>query len=229
MSTAPRTIGILGAGKVGTAIARQALRAGYRVLIAGSGDPERIRLLTSIMAPGATATMADEAVTGSDLVVLALPLHKYGTLDPSVLDGAIVVDTMNYWAEQNGVMEALDDAPSSSELVQELLAGARLVKSLNHIGYHELEENAAPAGTPGRRALAAAGDDDEARAAVLTFLDRLGFDAVDAGPLRHGAAFEPGTAVFDGRFDRAGLEARLAADVAALREPLVRGRRAPGT
>jgi len=199
-------LGILGAGRVGTAIARQAMRAGYVVAIAASGDPADIELIVEVMAPGARAVTAAEAARASDLVVLAVPLRRYVTLDPAMLAGRVVVDAMNYWAETDGHLPALETARSSSEMVADHLTGARLVKTLNHIGYHELETDHAPAGTPGRRALAGAGDDDAARAGVMDLIDRLGYDAVDAGPLAAGVALEPGTEIFTGRHDRAALE-----------------------
>jgi len=199
-------LGILGAGRVGTAIARQAMRAGYEVAIAASGDPADIELIVEVMAPGARAVTAAEAARASDLVVLAVPLRRYVTLDPAMLAGRVVVDAMNYWAETDGHLPALETARSSSEMVADHLTGARLVKTLNHIGYHELETDHAPAGTPGRRALAGAGDDDAARAGVMDLIDRLGYDAVDAGPLAAGVALEPGTEIFTGRHDRAALE-----------------------
>jgi 8-hydroxy-5-deazaflavin:NADPH oxidoreductase len=199
-------LGILGAGRVGTAIARQAMRAGYEVAIAASGDPADIELIVEVMAPGARAVTAAEAARASDLVVLAVPLRRYVTLDPAMLAGRVVVDAMNYWAETDGHLPALETARSSSEMVADHLTGARLVKTLNHIGYHELETDHAPAGTPGRRALAVAGDDDAARAGVMDLIDRLGYDAVDAGPLAAGVALEPGTEIFTGRHDRAALE-----------------------
>ncbi|TRW47262.1 NADPH-dependent F420 reductase [Georgenia yuyongxinii] len=203
------TIGILGAGRVGTAVARQALRAGYRVLVAASGDPADIELIVEVMAPGATAVTAAEAARAGDVVVLSLPLRKFDTLDPDLLDGKVVIDAMNYWAETDGDVPTLAAAPSSSEMVQDFVPGARLVKTLNHIGYHELESDFRPAGTPERRALAVAGDDGDARATVMDVVERLGYDAVDAGPLAAGAALEPGTEVFTGRHDRAALERLL--------------------
>ncbi|WP_127126998.1 NADPH-dependent F420 reductase [Georgenia sp. SYP-B2076] len=210
-STSPTTVGVLGAGRVGTAVARQALRAGYRVLVAASGDPADIALIVEVMAPGALAVTAADAVRGADVIILSIPLRKFDTLDPDALAGRVVVDAMNYWAETDGAMPALhDDARSTSEIVQAFLPGARLVKTLNHIGYHELETDHSPAGTPGRRALAVAGDDADARAVVLDLIERLGFDGVDAGPLAAGAALEPGTAIFNGRHDRTGIEALLA-------------------
>lgn len=208
------TIGILGAGKVGTGVARQALKAGYRVLIAASGDPKGISLIISVMAPGAEAVTAAEAMAAADLVVLSVPLHKFRSLDPAALSGKLVLDTMNYWRDTNGDMPELDQAPSSSEMVLAHIPGARLAKSLNHIGYHELELDARPAGAPDRRALAVATDHDDTRAAALEFVERLGFDAVDAGSLASGAAFEPGTPIFTGSYDEAGLQAELLAHAA---------------
>lgn len=211
---AATTIGILGAGKVGTGLARQALKAGYRVLIAASGDPRDISLIVSVMAPGAIAVTAAEAMAGADLIVLSVPLHKFRTLDPAGLAGKHVLDTMNYWRDTNGDMPELEGAPSSSEMVHAHIPGARLAKSLNHIGYHELELDARPAGAPDRRALAVASDDGETRALVLSFVEHLGFDAVDGGSLARGAAFEPGTPIFTGSYDEAGLQAELLAHAA---------------
>jgi len=210
-STAQQTIGILGAGKVGTGVARQALLAGYRVLIAASGDPKDIDLIISVMAPGAVAVTAAEAMEQADLVVLSVPLHKFRTLDPAALAGKHVIDTMNYWRDTNGDMAELADAPSSSEMVHAHIPGARLAKSLNHIGYHELELDARPPGAVDRRALAVAADDDATRRLVLEFVERLGYDAVDAGPLNNGSAFEPGTPIFTGSYDRTALAEQLAA------------------
>ncbi len=204
-------ISILGAGRVGTAIARQALRAGYTVYIAASGDPEDVSLIVEITAPGAIAVGAAEAIAKGDIIILSIPLRKYATLDPGALAGKVVIDAMNYWVEADGRMPIMEESGrSTSEVVQDFLPGARLVKTLNHIGYHDLETDGAPVGTPDRRALAVAGNDSTARAEVMALVDRLGYDAVDAGPLAAGAAFEPGTAIFNGKFDRAGIEALLA-------------------
>ncbi|MEO6529584.1 MAG: NAD(P)-binding domain-containing protein [Specibacter sp.] len=211
MTTTTQTLGILGAGKVGTGVARQALKAGYRVLIAASGDPKDIGLIISVMAPGAVAVTAAQAMAEADLVVLSVPLHKFRSLDPNALAGKHVVDTMNYWRDTNGDMPELEDAPSSSEMVHAHVPGALMAKSLNHIGYHELELDARDAGSADRRALAVAADDDATLALVLEFVDRLGYDAVDAGALGNGTAFEPGTPIFTGSYDRAGPKAELRA------------------
>jgi predicted dinucleotide-binding enzyme len=190
-------IAILGAGKVGTALARVAVEAGYRVDIAGSGSPDRIRLIVDVLAPGARATTAAEAVADADLVVLALPLHRFGHLDTGLLSGHVVLDIMNYWTPIDGEVSEFDDAPEgTSALVQRAIPGARVVKTLNHIGYHELEEQRRAVGAPDRVALGAVGDDAGAVAQVLAFLERIGFDGVDGGPLANGVALQPGSPLF---------------------------------
>lgn len=190
-------IAILGAGKVGTSLARVAVDAGYQVAIAGSGSPDRIQLIIEVLAPGARAVLAAEAVDGADLVVLALPLHRFSHLDLSLLTGHLVLDIMNYWTPIDGEISEFEDAPEgTSVLVQRAIPGARVVKTLNHIGYHELEEQRRPVGAPDRVALGAVGDDPDAVAVVLTFLETIGFDAIDGGPLANGIAFQPGSPLF---------------------------------
>ncbi|MBZ2197641.1 NADPH-dependent F420 reductase [Occultella gossypii] len=203
------TVAILGAGRVGTAIARVAMRAGYQVRLAASGDPALIDLIAQIMAPGAVTTTAADAVTPAELVVLALPLGKHATLDGDALAGKVVVDAMNYWPSTDGRNPELEAAPSTSEVVARHLTRSAVVKTLNHIGYHDLEEHGLPAGAPGRRALGVAGDDPDATALVRGFVDRLGFDPVDAGDLAAGVHLQPGTPIFNGSHDATALSTLL--------------------
>ena len=190
-------IAVLGAGHVGPIIARLAAEAGYQVAIAGSGDPAQIELIAQVLAPGAEPRWAADAVREADLVVPAIPLHAFPTLDPSLLAGKLVVDVMNYWAPTDGVQELFEDhRSSSSEIVQRRLVNATVVKTLNHLGYHQLEEERRPAGSPDRRALGVAGDDPGAVGAVAAFIERIGYDAVRLDRLSAGRLLEPGGPVF---------------------------------
>ncbi|MEA2505133.1 MAG: 8-hydroxy-5-deazaflavin:NADPH oxidoreductase [Actinomycetota bacterium] len=192
-----RHLGIVGAGKIGTAIARAAVAGGYDVAIAGSGPAERIELIVDVLAPGARAVSTDEVVRSADLIVLAIPMHRVRELPRDLFAGKILVDAMNYWEEIDGVDEELATAPTgTSVLVQDWFSSARVVKSLNQLGYFKFEKSRRPRGTPGRLAMAAAGDDRAAVAAVLQLIDRLGFDAVDAGELEAGLALQPDGPVF---------------------------------
>jgi 8-hydroxy-5-deazaflavin:NADPH oxidoreductase len=194
---ADRRLGIVGAGKVGTTIARAAMAAGYDVAISGSGSAERIALIVDVLAPGARAVTTSEVVGFADLLVLAVPMHRFRELPNDLFDGKVLVDAMNYWEDIDGVDEELATAPAgTSVVVQHRFAPARVVKSLNHLGYYEFWEGRRPRGASGRIALAAAGDDRAAVAAVMQLIERLGFDAVDAGPLEAGLALEPDGPVF---------------------------------
>ena len=205
-----KTVGILGAGKVGIVLAQLALKAGYEVLIAGSGPVEKIALTVEVLAPGAKAVTAAEAEAKADLVILALPLSKYETIDRSGLDGKLVLDAMNYWWEVDGIRTDLTNPlQSSSELVQRFLPNSQVIKAFNHMGYHDLFDESAPAGTPKRKALALAGDDDAAIATVRGFIDDLGFDSLYVGPLANGIMLEPGSEVFGANVTLPELQAMI--------------------
>jgi predicted dinucleotide-binding enzyme len=205
------SIAVLGAGRVGTVIAQRAVEAGYKVRIAASGSPDAIALIVEVLAPGALAVTAAEAVEASDLVILAVPLARHRSLPFEQLTGRIVVDAMNYWPPIDGVLEEFERSkPSTSEHVATLMPeGAELVKTLNHIGYHDMDERARPAGAADRVALAIAGDNRGAVADVAHVVDDLGFDPVDAGPLAMAAAFSPGAELFGAAVARSEVVAML--------------------
>jgi predicted dinucleotide-binding enzyme len=185
-------LGIVGAGKLGTTVARAAIAAGYDVAMSGSGPADDIALTIDVLAPGARAVTTDEVVDHADVVILAVPTHRFRELPRDLFAGKIVVDAMNYWEPVDGAdPELAAAADGTSIVVQQRFPSARVVKSLNQLGYHELEENRRPRGAPDRIAIAAAGQDHLAVRAVMRLIDRLGFDPVDAGPLENGLLLEP--------------------------------------
>ncbi len=185
-------LGIVGAGRLGTTLARAAIAAGYDVAISGSGPAGDIALTVDVLAAGAHATTTDEVVRHSDIIVLAVPTHHFRELPHDLFAGRILIDAMNYWQPVDGEDPELAAAPDgTSMIVQEHFPSARVVKSLNQLGYHQLEETGRRKGAPDRIAIGAAGDDRLAVRKVMRLLDRLGFDPVDAGPLKNGLALEP--------------------------------------
>ncbi len=190
-------LGIVGAGKIGTVIARAAVAGGYDVAISGSGAVERIELIIEVLAPGAHAVTTDGVVRHGDMVVLAVPMHRFREFPPDLFAGVIVVDAMNYWPEIDGHDQELETASTgTSVVVQQHFPSARVVKSLNHLGYFKFDQGRRPPGAPDRLAMAAAGNDPAAVAAVMGLIDRLGFDAVNVGSLNAGVALQPGGPVF---------------------------------
>ncbi|MDX6401564.1 MAG: 8-hydroxy-5-deazaflavin:NADPH oxidoreductase, partial [Gaiellaceae bacterium] len=216
LKAVPRTlprIAVLGAGHVGPVIARAAMAAGYEVSIAASGDPDNIALITEVLAPGAESHWAADAVETSDIVVLAIPLHKFATFDPSSVADKIVVDAMNYWPPVDGVQGLFEGRQlGSSEIVASRLPRSAVVKTLNHVGYHDLEDGRRPGGSPERRALGVAGDDPEAVDVVAELIERVGYDTVRLDSLRAGRVLEPGGPVFGASLSRSEFEAAVAAE-----------------
>ena len=185
-------LGIVGAGKLGTTIARLAIAAGYDVAMSGSGATDEIALTVDVLAPGARAATTDEVVRHADIIVLAVPAHRFRELPRDLFAGKVLIDAMNYWPPVDGDDPELSAAAGgTSVVVQEHFPSARVVKSLNQLGYHELEEHRRPDGAPDRIAIGAAAGDRLAVRAVTRLIDRLGFDAVDAGPLENGVVLEP--------------------------------------
>ena len=219
-ATTKRRLGIVGAGKAGTAFARAAVAGGYDVAISGSGSAERIELIVEVLAPGARALSTEEVVRYADLIVLAIPMHRSLGLRRDLFAGKILVDAMNYWEEIDGVDGPFATAPAgTSMLVQEWFDTARVVKSLNQLGYFKFEKSRRPHGAPGRIGMAAAGDDRSAVAAVLQLIDTLGFDPVDAGNLESGLALQPGGPIFGADHSAEELSNLLSPETAWRRRP----------
>ncbi len=198
---------VLGAGHVGPVIARLALDAGFDVAIAASGSPENLELITQVVMPGVEARWAADAVAAADMVVLAIPLHRFPALNPGLLACKLVVDAMNYWAPADGVVPMFQGQElSSSEIVQRRLSHSTVVKSLNQIAYQDLEEGRRPAGSPDRHAIGVAGDDADAVKLVGKVIDRLGYDPILLDSLTAGRILQPGGPVFGAVLARSEFE-----------------------
>lgn len=203
------TIGIIGAGKAGTTLARLALRAGWRVLLSGSPRQPLQALIVETLVPGARLVGEAELAAASDVVVLAVPFGKADTVGFDRLAGKVVVDAMNYWYPVDGVLPEVEAFEgSTSEFTLARNPRMRLVKSFNHLGYHDLETDARPAGHPHRRAVAVASDDPDARALVARLVDDLGFDPVTLS-LADGVHLQEGGPVFGVPLSRQRLRAAL--------------------
>ena len=197
-----KTIGIIGAGKLGIVLAQLALKAGYAVYISGSGDPSKIALSVQVLAPGAIATTSREAAEAADVVILAFPLSKYRQIPRTALAGKPVIDATNHWWEVDGPRDDfLKPDESSSEAVQEFLPDSHVIKALNHMGYHDLYDETKSADAPGRKAIAISGDDTSDVDMVASIVDTLGFDPVIIGDLAAGRILEPGGPVFGANVD----------------------------
>jgi predicted dinucleotide-binding enzyme len=175
-------VGIIGAGRLGQAMARTALRAGRSVVIANSRGPESLASVVSALGEGVSAGTVTEAASAG-IVVIAVPWGRV----PKAVEGLdwssqIVIDTTNDFAA--------DDlrGRTSSELVADLVTGARVVKAANTLGADVLGSDPHEAG--GRRVIFISGDDADAKAAVVALFQDAGFAVIDLGGLATGGAMQ---------------------------------------
>lgn len=205
------TLGIIGAGHIGSQIARAAVDRGYDVVIANSRGPETLSDLVAELRPRARAATAEEAGAAGEVVVVTVPLRALHQIPVEPLAGKIVLDTNNYYFERDGHIDALDRGETTtSEMVQKHLPASKVAKAFNHILAADITTAGTPAGTPNRRALATAGDDPDAVAFVTRFYDELGFDTVNIGPLSESWRVERDRPAYGVRQTAAELEANLA-------------------
>ncbi len=202
-------IGIIGAGFVGRAIGKLAVRAGHQAMLSNSRGPQTLFSLRPGI--GCEIGTVEEAMAFGEIVVVAVPLLAYRTLPAAPLAGKLVIDADNYYPERDGAVPELDRGETTtSEMLARHLPGARVVKAFNAIPMGDLEHGGLPAGTPGRRALPIAGDDAAAKAVVAKLIDAFGFDVVDAGALAEGWRFEHGRPAYCVPLDREALAKTLA-------------------
>ena len=206
------TIGLIGAGHIGSQLARLAVANGYDVVVSNSRGPDTLGGLAAELGDHAWADTAEGAAAAADVAVVSIPLKNVDKVPVTPLAGKVVIDTSNYYPARDGQIAALDEGRTTvSQLLQEHLPESRVVKAFNSQLAAELTTDGAPPGTPGRRALAVFGDDDAARATVAGIIDAFGFDAVDGGQLAEGWRIQAGTPAYAQRRTADELRADLAA------------------
>ncbi|GAA3267381.1 NAD(P)-binding domain-containing protein [Dactylosporangium vinaceum] len=210
------TIGLIGSGNIGSTVAKLAVDAGYDVVLSNSRGPETLADLVAALGPKARAARPAEAAAAGDIVVVTVPLKAYRDVPAEPLAGKVVIDTNNYYPERDGQIAELDaGTATTSGLLQEHLGTAKVVKGFNNIYFKHLAEQGRPSGAADRAALPIFGDAPDAKRAVTEFLDTIGFDAVDGGPLADSWRSERDTPVYvqpysDAQADTASVRARLA-------------------
>ncbi len=178
------TIGIIGAGHIGSQVARAAVANGYDVVVANSRGPETLTELVAELGPKARAATARQAAEAADVAVVTVPFKAYASIPVEPLAGKIVIDTNNYYFERDGHVPALDDGLETvSGMLQQHLPTSRVAKGFNHIRSAEITTDGKPAGAADRRALATSSDFEDAAQFVTDLYDRFGFDTVNVGPL----------------------------------------------
>ncbi|WP_431278883.1 NADPH-dependent F420 reductase [Leifsonia poae] len=203
-------VGIIGAGHIGQAVAREFIKHGYTVTIANSRGPETLADLVRDLGPNATAATAADAAAAGDFVVVTVPLKNYTDVPVAPLAGKIVIDTNNYYFERDGHFPDLDEGKTTvSGMLQEHLPSSKVAKGFNHINFREIPTDGTPAGTPNRRALATASDFDDAAALVTSIYDEFGFDTVNIGPLSESWRVERDRPAYVTRQNREQLVANL--------------------
>lgn len=205
------TFGIIGAGHIGSQVARAVLGLGHDVVIANSRGPETLTDLIDEFGPHARAATAEDAAEAAEVAVVTVPLHAISEVPVEPLAGKIVLDTNNYYWERDGHIAALDRGEATtSGLLQQHLPSSKVVKAFNHIQAAQITTDGTPPGTPNRRALATSSDYPEAAQFVTELYDALGFDTVDVSPLSESWRVERDRPAYVARQNREELQANLA-------------------
>ncbi|MGI5218086.1 NADPH-dependent F420 reductase [Nocardia sp. CA-290969] len=208
-------IGILGVGHIGKTLSRKLGAAGHDVKVANSRGPETID--PTVLATGARAVPAAEAVQGVDVVILSIPLNRIPDIAPlltNVPTETVVIDTSNYYPARDSEIAAIEAGRVESLWAAEQL-GRSIVKAWNAIGSDSFALKGTPAGTPGRIAIPVAADDDSERAVGMALVEDTGFDGFDAGPLAQSWRQQPGAPAYCTDLTRDEMPAALASAEAA--------------
>lgn len=192
-----KIIGIIGSGMIGKHVAQLAVNAGIDVVICNSRGPETLTDIINELGEKVEATTIEGVASAADLIVLAIPFKGYKSIPASVLAGKIVIDTLNYYPERDGVMsEVKTDQVTTSQMLQAHLSQSIVIRALNNLDYIRLLTSARPKGAVDRSTLPIGGDDKAAKIIVKDFLDAIGYDSYDFGALSESWKSEPTSPIY---------------------------------
>jgi len=205
------TIGIIGSGQVGSSLAKAAVARGYEVVIGNSKGPQTLAGLVAKLGPKARAATASQAAAAGDFAIVAIPLTAVPQVPVEPLARKVVISTINYIPQRDGRFPELDNGTATvAGLLQAHLPTSKVVRAFNMLGAADMSGDGRPEGDPERRALALAGDDEQAKRLVAGLYDEFGFDAVDIGGLGESWRVDVGQPAFVTRQNVAGLKANVA-------------------
>ena len=199
--------GIIGAGPIGQSIAKKLMNNGHEVKVTDARGMERLAGKSIIGAVVST----EEIGQNIDVLIISIPLHAIPTIQPilkNVGDNVIVVDTSNYYPFRDQQIEAIDEGMVESVWVSQQL-GRPVIKAFSNLLAFTLENKGTPAGTPGRIAMAVAGDDAAHKQIIMELVNDCGFDAVDAGSIAGSWNMQPGTPAYCTELTKAELTLAL--------------------
>jgi predicted dinucleotide-binding enzyme len=201
-------IGIIGAGHIGSALARHLTKLGHEVIIANSRGPESLKDIAA--ETGATPVEVEEAASAKDIVIITIPEKSVVNLPISILTAskAVIVDTGNYYPSRDGEIPEIVGGKTESEWVAGVI-GHPVIKAFNNIFAQSLVSKGLPSGTPDRVALSVAGDDEREKQVIMELIDQIGFDAIDGGPLSESWRQQSGEASYCHDLDKDALKSAL--------------------
>jgi 8-hydroxy-5-deazaflavin:NADPH oxidoreductase len=215
------TVGLIGSGHIGGAIARLAVKAGHQVVLSNSRGPETLAEMAAKLGQRAFTATSAEAAAAGDIVVVTVPVTAFSHLPSTALAGKTVIDTCNYGPERDGHIPEVDNKSlTSSELLLRYIPGAMLVKALNNVYFKHLISLARPTGAFDRSYVPIAGDSAAAKAMVSEFIDSIGYSVVDVGLLADSWRQATGTPVWGTPYGPASNEKGQPAGEDAIRTAL---------
>lgn len=192
-----KKIGIIGAGQIGSTLARKFSALGHQVKIANSRGPHTLKELAVEI--GVQAVTINQVIEDVDIVIISIPQKSIENLPVTLFENSaeqlVIVDTGNYYPGRDGRIEELENGLAESQWVANHVQRP-VLKAFNNIVAHSLSALGKPFADSARIALPVAGDNTNDKAMLLDLIDQLGFDGVDGGILSESWKQQPGSPVY---------------------------------